>query len=74
MQIKPFFMSINTSANPVMADSSTPVAAQHPLLQPLDIGGLSVENRLMVAPMAGVTETLFVDCANLLAQGMLSAR
>lgn len=59
MQIKPFFMSINTSANPVMADSSAPVAAQHPLLQPLDIGGLSIENRLMVAPMAGVTDNPF---------------
>ena len=59
MQIKPFFMSINTSANPVMADSSAPVTAQHPLLQPLDIGGLSIENRLMVAPMAGVTDNPF---------------
>jgi len=59
MQIKPFFMSINTSANSAMADSSAPVAAQHPLLQPLDIGGLSIENRLMVAPMAGVTDNPF---------------
>ena len=28
----------------------------HPLLQPLVIGGLTIENRLMVAPMAGVTD------------------
>ena len=28
----------------------------HPLLQPLMIGGLTIENRLIVAPMAGVTD------------------
>lgn len=31
----------------------------HPLLMPLQIGGLTVENRLMVAPMAGVTDNPF---------------
>ena len=31
----------------------------HPLLQPLSIGGLQIENRLMVAPMAGVTDNPF---------------
>ncbi|MBO6199286.1 MAG: tRNA-dihydrouridine synthase, partial [Psychrobacter sp.] len=31
----------------------------HPLLQPLVIGGLTIENRLMVAPMAGVTDNPF---------------
>lgn len=31
----------------------------HPLLQPLYIGGLEVKNRLMVAPMAGVTDNPF---------------
>ena len=39
---------------------STPLlASDHPLLQPLNIGGLRVENRLMVAPMAGVTDNPF---------------
>ncbi|WP_227429300.1 tRNA dihydrouridine synthase DusB [Psychrobacter sp. I-STPA6b] len=33
--------------------------SSHPLLTPLNIGGLSVENRLMVAPMAGVTDNPF---------------
>lgn len=33
--------------------------ADHPLLQPLVIGGLTIENRLMVAPMAGVTDNPF---------------
>ena len=37
----------------------TPVVSEHPLLQPLIIGGLTVENRLMVAPMAGVTDNPF---------------
>lgn len=31
----------------------------HPLLTPLNIGGLQVANRLMVAPMAGVTDNPF---------------
>lgn len=31
----------------------------HPLLQPLVIGGLAIENRLIVAPMAGVTDNPF---------------
>ncbi|WP_182406650.1 tRNA dihydrouridine synthase DusB [Psychrobacter sp. GP33] len=31
----------------------------HPLLQPLMIGGLTIENRLIVAPMAGVTDNPF---------------
>lgn len=34
-------------------------ATDHPLLQPLNIGGLTIENRLMVAPMAGVTDNPF---------------
>lgn len=38
--------------------SSLPVF-DHPLLQPLNIGGLTIENRLMVAPMAGVTDNPF---------------
>ncbi|MBE0443073.1 MAG: tRNA dihydrouridine synthase DusB [Psychrobacter sp.] len=38
--------------------SSLPVS-EHPLLQPLNIGGLTIENRLMVAPMAGVTDNPF---------------
>ena len=38
--------------------SSLPVS-DHPLLQPLNIGGLTIENRLMVAPMAGVTDNPF---------------
>lgn len=35
------------------------VTHDHPLLQPLVIGGLTIENRLMVAPMAGVTDNPF---------------
>lgn len=31
----------------------------HPLLTPLNIGGLTVENRLIIAPMAGVTDNPF---------------
>ena len=31
----------------------------HPLLAPLAIGGLNIDNRLMVAPMAGVTDNPF---------------
>lgn len=40
-------------------DSSSLPALDHPLLQPLNIGGLTIENRLMVAPMAGVTDNPF---------------
>ncbi len=47
-------MSINSPVLP----SSLP-ASDHPLLQPLVIGGLTIENRLMVAPMAGVTDNPF---------------
>lgn len=49
-------MSIN---NPISFDSSAPITNDHPLLQPLNIGGLTIENRLMVAPMAGVTDNPF---------------
>ncbi|WP_201612248.1 tRNA dihydrouridine synthase DusB [Psychrobacter immobilis] len=49
-------MSIN---NPVSNQSSAQTANDHPLLQPLVIGGLTIENRLMVAPMAGVTDNPF---------------
>ena len=38
---------------------TVPVTHDHPLLQPLVIGGLTIENRLMVAPMAGVTDNPF---------------
>lgn len=38
---------------------STPIVDTHPLLQPLMIGDLSLDNRLMVAPMAGVTDNPF---------------
>ena len=47
-------MSIDSPVLP----SSLP-ASDHPLLQPLVIGGLTIENRLMVAPMAGVTDNPF---------------
>ena len=40
-------MTLNTETN------------THPLLQPLYIGGLEIKNRLMVAPMAGVTDNPF---------------
>ena len=49
-------MSIN---NPVSYEPSAPTANDHPLLQPLVIGSLTIENRLMVAPMAGVTDNPF---------------
>ncbi|MBP2281189.1 tRNA-dihydrouridine synthase B [Psychrobacter sp. PL19] len=49
-------MSINTSATAV---SPAKNHDHHPLLQPLIIGGLTIENRLMVAPMAGVTDNPF---------------
>ena len=39
--------------------SQAHTASDHPLLQPLIIGGLTIENRLMVAPMAGVTDNPF---------------
>ena len=39
--------------------SSSLSKSDHPLLQPLVIGGLTIENRLMVAPMAGVTDNPF---------------
>ena len=45
--------------NPVSNHSSAQIANDHPLLQPLVIGGLTIENRLMVAPMAGVTDNPF---------------
>ena len=47
-------MSIDS---PFLPSSST--LSDHPLLQPLNIGGLTIENRLMVAPMAGVTDNPF---------------
>lgn len=47
-------MSIDS---PVLPSSST--LSDHLLLQPLNIGGLTIENRLMVAPMAGVTDNPF---------------
>ncbi|WP_413520894.1 tRNA dihydrouridine synthase DusB [Psychrobacter glacincola] len=47
-------MSIDSPVLPL----SLPVS-DHPLLQPLVIGGLTIENRLMVAPMAGVTDNPF---------------
>ena len=40
-------------------DSTITPSSDHPLLQPLVIGGLTIENRLMVAPMAGVTDNPF---------------
>ena len=45
--------------NPVTSESSAQIANDHPLLKPLIIGGLTIENRLMVAPMAGVTDNPF---------------
>ena len=47
-------MSIDSPVSP-----SNLLASDHPLLQPLMIGGLTIENRLMVAPMAGVTDNPF---------------
>lgn len=59
-------MSINTLIRPKSSlelSPNTAAAARsdsaHPLLQPLAIGGLTIENRLMVAPMAGVTDNPF---------------
>ncbi len=55
-------MSINITVNDNYV-THTPIAvktaANHLLLQPLIIGGLTIENRLMVAPMAGVTDNPF---------------
>ena len=45
--------------NPVSYQASVNTTDDHPLLQPLTIGGLKIENRLMVAPMAGVTDNPF---------------
>ena len=39
-----------------MQNPQKPLENQHPLLQPLYIGGLEIKNRLFVAPMAGVTD------------------
>lgn len=47
-------MSIDSSVVPSSLSTS-----DHPLLEPLTIGGLTIENRLMVAPMAGVTDNPF---------------
>ncbi len=56
-------MSINTSdshfSQTDFAASSASNNNNHPLLQPLIIGGLTIDNRLMVAPMAGVTDNPF---------------
>ena len=59
-------MSIDTFIRPKSSlelSPNTAAAARydstHPLLQPLVIGGLTIENRLMVAPMAGVTDNPF---------------
>ncbi|MFB6349817.1 tRNA dihydrouridine synthase DusB [Moraxella sp. ZJ142] len=42
-----------------MTQPQNPLNNQHLLLKPLSIGGLQVENRLWVAPMAGVTDNPF---------------
>ncbi len=42
-----------------MQNPKKPLENQHPLLQPLYIGGLEIKNRLFVAPMAGVTDNPF---------------
>ncbi len=47
-------MSINSPVS-----TSNFLASDHPLLQPLVIGDLTIENRLIVAPMAGVTDNPF---------------
>ncbi len=52
-------MSINTLADPTFIADLTTTNNEHPLLQPLIIGGLRIDNRLMVAPMAGVTDNPF---------------
>lgn len=49
-------MSIDTAISTM---SPAQIANDHPLLQPLMIGGLTIENRLIVAPMAGVTDNPF---------------
>ena len=45
------------SIDPAVLSAVPP--SDHPLLTPLNIGGLTIENRLMVAPMAGVTDNPF---------------
>lgn len=59
---------ILTSLSPAaLADSTSATTpshdlrgeSPHPLLTPLNIGGLTIENRLIVAPMAGVTDNPF---------------
>lgn len=47
-----------TNSVPTSASAALPKHT-HPLLQPLVIGGLTIENRLIVAPMAGVTDNPF---------------
>jgi|GEM_PF-6888346 len=37
----------------------TDTKALHPLLTPMTIGDLTIQNRLIVAPMAGVTDNPF---------------
>ena len=51
-------MSISSTVQAPIAPDSLPENT-HPLLQPLMIGGLRIENRLIVAPMAGVTDNPF---------------
>lgn len=43
----------------VINDINKPNKDQHPLLNPLYIKGLKIDNRLMLAPMAGVTDNPF---------------
>ncbi len=45
----------------IMTDNKTqkPLENQHPLLKPLYIKGLKIDNRLWLAPMAGVTDNPF---------------
>ncbi len=45
------------TSNEITNNQQSPCS--HPLLSPLTIGNLQVENRLMVAPMAGVTDNPF---------------
>lgn len=56
MKGKPFFMSTDILAHP---NAQSHAADEHSLLQPLKIGDLMIDNRLMVAPMAGVTDNPF---------------
>lgn len=50
--------SQQTNSVPTPASAALPKHT-HPLLQPLVIGDLTIENRLIVAPMAGVTDNPF---------------